>query len=409
MSGNFINTEHTKIADSIINGMNSLLKNPYCSFQNDKATPVNYYNINVDVSTLDEGSKLAYDDVGAFSPIKYNIIKDFFLYGLDKIETQLQIGENGLESSDITGDAMILPNTIHPYPGDYFTIKYLHQPYLFKVIECTTDTLENGGNYWKISYQLSKNNDKNILNLIENKYIFIPSNVGGKFNPILKEEKYNFSLMLDNASIAAKDYYINLFTDNRIQSYSFLYRNECNIYDPYLLQFLINNNILRGSSSYAHISQLLPFKHDFFIKYNTSIFKAFEDNDIELLQYSPSRVIAEYIDPNIYISSIFSHRWEKYFCINNVNQNDNKYIKYEPIIILDERIIQHILEHKYFEDKQEEYLNIFIYYFYNEQKLSKACIESFLKINYYTCDNSLFYILPLLIFCIDKFIKNTLK
>ena len=43
------------------------------------------------------------------------------------------MGDFGLESSEVTGEAVILPNTIIPYVGDYFRLYQIDKPYLFSV------------------------------------------------------------------------------------------------------------------------------------------------------------------------------------------------------------------------------------------------------------------------------------
>ena len=151
----FINTKQKVVLQSLVDGFKEKLNNPYYIHMDKKPNVTCYYNQNIHASTLDEGSKLQYSPLGSDSPTKYNMIKDFYLYGIERIYTDYENGEWGLESSSIEGDAIILPNTIVPIANDYFTIDYLDQKLLFKVTSVTADTIENGANFYKIQYKLS--------------------------------------------------------------------------------------------------------------------------------------------------------------------------------------------------------------------------------------------------------------
>ena len=125
MAGKFINTEHRDNIDSLVVGLKDILKNPYYKWNDKSGTAVVYFNQNKEATTLDEASKLYYADIGINSPIKYNMIEDFMLYGIEQIAISMENGDFGPEASEISGEAIILPNTITPYPGDYFHIIYV--------------------------------------------------------------------------------------------------------------------------------------------------------------------------------------------------------------------------------------------------------------------------------------------
>ena len=52
-----LNVSHNEVTQSVIDLQSDLLKNPYYLFNDRKATPVNYYNINTTRSTLDNALK----------------------------------------------------------------------------------------------------------------------------------------------------------------------------------------------------------------------------------------------------------------------------------------------------------------------------------------------------------------
>ena len=62
-------------------------------------TYVTYYHIDVDESTTDTGFKDVASIIGWRSPIKFNKIENFPLYGLEQIALQLQDEEQVLDTS----------------------------------------------------------------------------------------------------------------------------------------------------------------------------------------------------------------------------------------------------------------------------------------------------------------------
>ena len=194
-----LNTSHLNMTQSVIDLQADLLKNPFYLFNDKKGLPVDYYNINKNRTTLDDTLKIPYAIQGQESPIRYNLIHDFYLYGIDRVALSLENGEFGVGSSDISGDAVILPGTITPYPGDHFVINMVKQHYLFQVNSVTMDTFDNGSNYWKIEYTLYRNNDKDIEQNVVDEFNFVSGNVGTEYSPILASKKFDvcrISMML---------------------------------------------------------------------------------------------------------------------------------------------------------------------------------------------------------------------
>ena len=150
--GKFTNTSYTNTIDKLVDATKSKLNNPYYIFTDKKPTKVTYYAQNIEKSTLDEASGLYEAHVGDASAFRYNKIKDFIIYGIERITTDYDVSDFGTESAPISGDAVILPNTITPRPGDFFAISYVKETLLFKVNGVTSDTLDTGANFYKIEY-----------------------------------------------------------------------------------------------------------------------------------------------------------------------------------------------------------------------------------------------------------------
>ena len=85
-----LNVSHSTMTQSVIDLQEDLLKNPFYLFNDKKALPVDYYNINNNQSTLDKGLKINYDNDGKDTPFRYNLIHDMYLYGIDRVATSLE-------------------------------------------------------------------------------------------------------------------------------------------------------------------------------------------------------------------------------------------------------------------------------------------------------------------------------
>ena len=158
----FQNTKHTDTITSLTEGYKNRLNNPFYKFIDKKPFIVQYYNINTRHSTLDRATRSEYAIIGDDSPIKYNLIKDAYLFGAERLQFGLDTGEFGLESDSLESESYILPDTWTPYPDDYFTINHSGKTYLFRVMSVNMDTFDNGANFYKITWKYDKPNDDNI-------------------------------------------------------------------------------------------------------------------------------------------------------------------------------------------------------------------------------------------------------
>ena len=411
-----INVKHYQVTQSLSNLQLDLLKNPYALYNDKKATPVDYYNLNTNKSSLDEATKIPYAHIGKGCPLRFNLIKDFYIYGMDRVSTNLSNGDFGMESDEITGDAIILPNTIHPYPGDYFEIKLIKKKFLFIVKEVTSDTFENGGNFWRISYRLEYLNDDRLLPLVVDEYKFTTGNVGSNFNPIIKKTKWDLAKILDDTAVTLKDYYGSLFFNTKSQTYTFVYLyTKCPttigsdfFYDPYLIEFIIKNKILLNGSSLKsmYIDHKTKLRQDFPIKYNNSIWRILETKDIDEITTCISRSSAIYIDDP---ASIFATRYENYFELT-YNRPDNVAETYaQPIDILNQQVIGFISNKQLFEQnsKYAKY-NILVKYF-NDMEIGLEDIVPVETINETCNDYENYFYIPMLIFVLEYYVKGLMS
>ena len=91
--------------------------------------------------------------LGAQSPIRYSEVKNFPIYGMEMIQLDLDEAEEGITSSYDGGELIILPDTIIPYPDDFFIIEHKGMEFLFRVTAVNYDTIKSN-NFYKISFTI---------------------------------------------------------------------------------------------------------------------------------------------------------------------------------------------------------------------------------------------------------------
>lgn len=470
----FTNNTHKSMVTAFTNAQKDLLKNPYYYFNNSKATIVDYFNINVEQSTLDDSSKIAYDYIGSNCPLKFNHIHEFFLYGIDKIQLSLDNSENGLESGDINGEALILPNTIKPYAGDYFIIDHMISKFLFQIISVDRDTLEDGANFWKVSYRLERVLDQeqnnNLLECLADEFEFDVTTVGTGFKSIVRKSDAEVIKIIEETIVTLKTYYKSLFYSDKVQTFIYPYDTVqyAYIYDSFLIEFILRNELMRSDSSdYIYIEHKLPLPASFSVDYAQTLYRALETKDLENLESYKVIGIGKYIDNKL---SIFSTRPYRYFYIdynaydqiyhtlNNRMEEKKEEIKtthritytrpvnttkttthgdvicdmrragvypdsvkveddeipnaistdLPPLVTLSSVVINAIKNNELYDVGVMQKFNVLIKYF-NNKDIDVDTITTIENIVYSSYDNDLYFLIPMIIFCLKKYIEKRIK
>lgn len=396
MAGKFVNNDQKIMLDNISSGVREILNNPYYLYSDKKGAVSQYYNINTTKTTLDEATRANYSELGPNSPIRYNKIKNTILYGIEKIAVDLDLVDTGIEASEISGDAIILPNTFTPYPGDFFTLDQIGKPYLFKVTAVTPNTLDSGAIMYKINYVLAYTDLHGIEKQTIEDYNMMINNVGSNYKAVIKSTKYDLIEELERYTVLLKDYYISLFYRQKVQAFIYENNHVINAYDPYLTEFIIRNKILKGSTNYIYVAQQMFLPYTFSVDYDRTIFRAIEDKDINkpFIRYIGNLIKVEqkmsllYAFPEDYYYMEYSHLNPALFSITLFDEVD---------------IIDKIKNKSMTDDVM---VNILIKYFNNEE-VTFEDLHSLKNIDYVST-KELFYLIPITIYCLENIIVNIL-
>lgn len=398
MAGKFIRTSNLNILPDFvdINVKSSINNNPYYLYNNASQSICTYYNINTTMTTLDEATRGNYAEISPESPIRYNKINNFSIYGFNKIEPSLEVGEYGLES-EIQGDAIILPKTIIPYPDDFFILKQTDQNYLFRVTSVNPNMLDTGAVMYKINYVLASSDGVEHLDpQVVKEYNFSIENYGSNFGCLIESSTHSKISEIERYTIILKDYFIQIFYDNKIQSFSYL-RNGCTkVYDPYLIEFMIRNSILKGSTQYMYISQQVYLPSTFGVEYDRTFFSALENKDYNK-HYC--KCAGNLILCTQKLSLLYAYP-QDYYCMEYSKINSKLHI---IDIFNDPKFMQKI---KDCEETNNILKNIIIGYF-NNKEITDYTLEQIKHVDFMQ-NEELYYLIPLTIYCMEKYIEGLL-
>ena len=266
----FINTQVKENIKSLNEGAKAGIQGGFFAPTNVKnSLYTTYLHQNIEKSTLDPGSEIAYAKLGKNSPIKYDMIKDFVMFNVQTLLTQLENTDFGMEIADIEGDLTVLPDTIKPIPNDYFIIDYVGKMLLFRVVDSTPDIINvEHGNYWKIDYVLEKEytyDDLDPSQIVNNKVMMV-NNTTKQYKMIIDEKDYDYIADVENILEDFIDYYNEMFYSDRVESYIFTINDKI-FYDPYLTEFIIKNKLLDSAREYAQIYHQTTLSPTFNITY----------------------------------------------------------------------------------------------------------------------------------------------
>lgn len=436
------NNTNTSLRQSIIgNTTNSMINrvtdNPYTFFTDQSMTTVTFYNINKQFTTLDERLENTYNTIGDASGLRFDKINGVVLYGMGKIELNIDVGEFGTEADPIEGEAVLPPNTFIPYQESFFTIDHLmtKKTLWFRVVKVNIDTLPNGNNYYKIEYKLETIGD-NIMPQVIREYMYnadavglgatgssggIDDATGMNPNVVVDSTLYNLSNQYAELVGMLQKFYYEMFFQESTQTFVFKYGMYGTFfYDPYLINFAIRNKLL-NYNGYRYINVQQPAVEPLYMNmdYEHTIFRKFEDTKAKLCFTKAYGILVQ--DP----MSLLSQRIEPYYQVT-VRDDDGYYMGgpyLEPLDYFDTDLMNLIPGMNPLEgnkdpnkcecdcmkiinnlDKENAYYKL-IHTYLNGGIITPEMIESIRYICFNPC-KELYYTIPILIYIVRYTLSN---
>lgn len=393
--GKFLNTTYTNTVESLEHGMIHRLDNPFYMFTDKHPIPVTFYNVNDTQTTLDDATKDVNDILAPDTSLRYNKIEKVLLFGIERISTELEMGDFGLEGNEIEGECILPPNTFKPYPDSYFTIDHVTKNKCwFRITKVTIDTLENGNNFWKLSYTMDRVGE-DFNPIVEKNFKMISDNVGSNFKSIIQDEEYKFVERLESVCETLSKYYHSIFWRDQLQTYVFKYA-EAQFYDPEVIEFLIRNKVLDYGDNYIYLEQATNLPETFCIDYDKSIYRNIETRNKKVIHHRYYGI--ENRDP----MSLLSQRLEPYYIVHQCTMG----VLAEPIPTYSNDLTNALSAENEFTEKK--YYNIIINYFNGLKPLNDSMIDALEEIEYKN-GTELFHELPIIIYILKQYILDTMQ
>lgn len=261
------------------------IKSPTSRFIDASPTFTTYYHINVDETTTDTGFIDVASIVGHRSPIRFNKIDSFPIYGMEQIILQLQDEDQGIDT-EFESEATIIPNTIKPVPNDFFTIPVLKDSYIFRVTSIQYDTVMPD-NFYKIGFNLEYI-DSVKMEEIEKQtisdYVCILENIGTETNCLVEKSTFKKIQDIEKMYHEIVEFYKAMFYNDRHNVFLAELENGRLLYDPLQTQFINTHRIFSERNNLETLiltDQYEDSKRK--LKYAKSVYKYIELRDQKLL------------------------------------------------------------------------------------------------------------------------------
>lgn len=282
-------------SDDLVSNVNkataNILDSKFTQYISGNGSPVlvDYYNLDEIMSTANRGYENLDDLIGKDSPLRYNHIKNFPIYGLKEVLPEKDEVDMGLLDMNMETELIILPNTIKPHEHDYifYTIPGANATLTFRVDNFEFTTIKSNS-YYRINVSLQDINsteyrDKLDRQVVSNKTAVL-DNIGSQEKCIIDDDKLEDIERLKKILSYIMEQYVDTFWDKKYNS--FIHKDESSRYlgyDPYLTEFLKRHNLIDLQDS-VFIS-LINFdqRNECRIAYNKSIYRNLELQDISKL------------------------------------------------------------------------------------------------------------------------------
>lgn len=260
-------------------------KSPTARFIDTTPVFVTYYHVDMDNTTVDEGFLDVASVIGHRSPIRFNKIENFPLYGMDQIVLNIAEDDQGLDTT-WDGDGIVLPKTIKPVPNDFFVIPTLKDYYIFRVTNIQYDTIMPD-NYYKIEFKLEYI-DSTKLEEIEKQvleeHICVLENIGTETNCIIEKSSYQKIKEIEKMYAEIKDLYMAMFYNDRHNVFLCEIEDNKLLYDPLQTYFINIHKLFNNKNDLSTI--ILTDQYDDpkrKYKYAKSVYRFLETRDMKLL------------------------------------------------------------------------------------------------------------------------------
>ena len=256
------------------------LNSNWTRFLESTPTYVTYYNINTIESTVDLGFANVDKILGPQSPIRFSEVKNLPVYGLDAIQLDIEEKDEGLTGDFDGGELVILPDTITPYPDDFFILEHKGHNFLFRITGVNYDTIKSN-NFYKLSFTVKYFTEEESLKILEQvteKFTCIVGNIGTEDRCIIEDEMYELLQRMQYLYNDICERYKLFYYKKRYNAIIYYdAEQDMGIYDRYVNAFIQKHGLFYDKET--HRALYLNNEDDtccFPLEYDNSLFRTFE-------------------------------------------------------------------------------------------------------------------------------------
>ena len=269
-----------------------------------------YYSQDINSSTVDRGLKDIEELFGKKAPLRYNEIKNFPLYGFDKINPE-NTDEQNIEDFNVNGTCIVQPSSLIPRPLDFFIINHLKMTAIFEVTNVKYDSMKQDG-FYQIDYRLHATSqdviDKIKKQVVKVMYTDLDA-IGSERNPIIEEDDFILRGKINHMVNAMIKNYRAMFYSEKHNC--FLFRDQETGYDIFDMcgsEFIAKYSLMNyENSSYVIVLNSKIVDKQLPIRYANSVYQWIELG-------APHRLLRkfEYLldESSIYPSSSFNQYYD---------------------------------------------------------------------------------------------------
>ena len=275
------------MVDNSMQELANVLNSKFTAYLQGNGTPVlvTYYNLDTNISTTELGSETYDKRLGDNSPLRFNKIIDFPVYGLRELIPTKEELDGGLVDISVDGEVIILPNSIKPNPLDHFVYHFLDgRSITFRITDIEYSSIKSN-NYYKLSLSLCDINDEYTAHRLDNQSIKTYKtclNVIGTNERCIVEDTVFETI---ESIVKIRNYMIQVYLDTFYEKKynALIFRGHSGgypLFDPYLTKFIMSNNVL-DKSDYGQYIVLVGYdmRPNVSKNYNKSIYRNIEMRD----------------------------------------------------------------------------------------------------------------------------------
>lgn len=266
----------------------------YTRFLDKHVDFVTYFSINKVLSTSAIGNYSADSYIGKDSPVRYNKINNFPIYGFPLFTDENSYGEDGagLNMDDFQGEIIMLPELIEPSEGDCFILDIYDTNRFFIVTEVRQVVLKAKSHYVLSFVAGIPDYLPQLKSQVVDEYNAIFDNIGTEDRVIISNKDYELMKNYESIYKNMYSYYIHKFFNKRNTLFQIVeYSNSqpFNYVDSYLMMFMYKNRIIIMDellkeclvTDYNKI-----YNDEDFFKYKSTIYWAIENKNFHKLKDS---------------------------------------------------------------------------------------------------------------------------